>query len=50
MGKKNPKSFSKFGAGGGLSGNKKEALKEAMPPPRDKNLVEGRFSERPSWG
>lgn len=45
-GKKNPKSFSKFGAGGGLGGDKREALDEAMTPLRDKDLVEVGFAER----
>lgn len=45
-GKKNPKSFSKFGAGGGLGGDKKETLEEAIMPPRDKDLAEGGFAER----
>lgn len=45
-GKKNPKGFSKFGAGGGLNGDKRETLKEAIAPPRDKDLMEGGFAER----
>lgn len=40
-GKKNPKSFSKFGAG-----DKREMLEEVTATPRDNNLTEGGFAER----
>lgn len=43
-GKKNPKSFSKLGAGGGLGGDKIETLEEKVMPPSD--LMEGGFMER----
>lgn len=42
-GKKNPKSFSKFGAGGG---DKREMLEEATTTPRDNSPAEGGFAER----
>lgn len=40
-GKKNPKSFSKFGAG-----DKREMLEGVTTTPRDNNLAEGGFAER----
>lgn len=42
-GKKNPKSFSKFGAGGG---DKREMPEEVVTTPKDNDPVDGGFAER----